>query len=249
VKAWCVLFMALFSAGAMAAQPPAPIQALQRKGLTIQGEMQAPPGFRGYLAEFQGQRLPVYLLPDGKHVVVGNLFDADGHDLTRGPFAAAVKPKLGPGAWKALAASTWIAEGAAHPRRVVYVFSDTECPYCHRLWQKVQPLLAGGTVQVRYVMVAVIRPESLGRAAAILSAADPAKAMRRHEKDFGHSPIRPMAHVPAAMMKKIEDNNRLMDQFGISGTPAILFRDPDGNLQRLDGMPDKPAYIKAIFGS
>jgi thiol:disulfide interchange protein DsbG len=129
------------------------------------------------------------------------------------------------------------------------VFSDTECPYCHRLWQEVRPVLAGGTVQVRYIMVAVIRPESLGRAAAILSADDPAAALHLHEKDFGHSPIRPMAQVPAAVRKKIEANNALMDQFGISGTPAILFRDPDGNLQLLDGMPDKPAYIKAIFGS
>jgi thiol:disulfide interchange protein DsbG len=241
--------LALISAGVTAGELPAPVKALQKQGLTIRGELAAPPGFHGYLAEYNGQRLPVYLLPDGKHVVVGNLFDAEGHDLTRGPFAAAVQPKLDAGSWKSLSQSTWIAEGAKHPERVVYVFSDTECPYCHQLWKRVQPLLSGGKVQVRYVMVAVIRPESLGRAAAILASGDPSAALHKHEANYGHSPIQPMQHVPESLMKKIEANNRLMDRFGISGTPAILFKDPDGNVQKLDGMPSEPSHVKAIFGS
>lgn len=249
MRAWVVLILALLSASVAAGQLPAPIRALQGQGLTIRSTLDAPPGFHGYVAEYNGRPLPVYLLPDGKHVVVGSLFDAEGHDLTQGAMSAATKPKLDRGSWQALAKSTWIAEGAAHPERVVYVFSDTECPYCHRLWNKVQPLLAGGKVQVRYVMVAVIRPESLGRAAAILSTDDPSATLRRHEKNYGHSPIKPMADVPADMKKKINANNSLMQSFGISGTPAIIFRDPDGNLQRLDGMPSDPAQIKAIFGS
>lgn len=249
MKMWFLLTLVLFAASAAASDLPAPVQALQKQGLVIRGELPAPPGFHGYLAEYNGQRLPLYLLPDGKHVVIGNLFDAQGNDLTRGPFTQALKPKLDSGSWQALANSTWIAEGAVHPERVVYVFSDTECPYCHRLWQQVQPLLAGGKVQVRYVMVAVIRPESLGRAAAVLSARDPAGALRRHETNYGHSPITVMQHVPEAMAAKIDANNRLMDAFGVSGTPAIVWRDADGNLHLLDGMPSEAAHLKAIFGS
>ena len=250
MNAWLVLVLALFASVAFAASDlPAPIQALQKHGLTIRGKMPAPPGYKGYLADFKGQSLPVYLLPDGKHTVVGNLFDANGKDLTSGPFTRAMRPALDAKAWKALEDSAWIAEGAKHPKRVVYVISDTECPYCHRLWEKVQPLLAGGTVQVRYVMVAVISHDSMGRAAAILSAKDPAAALRRHEANYGHSPFKPMQPVPAKQRERLEANNTLMDALGVTGTPAVFYHDADGKLQRLDGLPSDDRAIRAIFGS
>lgn len=249
VKVWFGMLLALFAAGAFAGTLPAPVKALESQGLSIRGEMPAPPGFKGFLADYKGQTIPVYLLPDGKHTMIGSLFDADGKNLTSDAYAKAVRPTLGAETWKALEQSTWIAEGARHPKRVIYVISDTECPYCNKLWRQVEPLLAHGTVQVRYVLVAVIKPESLGRAAAILSEPDPAAALRRHEAHFHDSPIKPMSHVPAKLESKLESNNSLMDRLGISGTPAIIFRDPDGKLQMIDGLPGDPKFIRAIFGS
>ncbi len=241
--------LAMLSCSAVASTLPAPIQALQRQGIIIRGDMQAPAGFRGYLAEYGGSRMPVYLLPDGKHVVIGNLFDAQGNDMTRDAFMRAARPKLDAATWKALEKSTWIPEGASKPKRIVYVFDDTECPYCHRLWERVQPMLAGGDVQVRYIMVAVIRPESLGRAAAVLSATDPSAVLRTHEAHFGNSPIKPLTKIPASVRAKIEANNALMARLGATGTPAIVYRDGKGAIRMVDGMPSDPAQIRAIFGS
>ncbi|OZB71633.1 MAG: thiol:disulfide interchange protein DsbG, partial [Lysobacterales bacterium 13-68-4] len=139
---------------------PAPVQALEAKGMTIKGPLPAPDGYHAYLGSYGGRPVPVYVPPDGKHAFVGVLFDEQGKDLTQGPMSDATKPVLDAATWASLEKSTWIAEGSPKASRIVYVFNDTECPYCHRLWAAIQPKLAKGEVQVRYVMVAVIAPKS-----------------------------------------------------------------------------------------
>lgn len=228
-------------------QYPAPIQALLAQGLVIKGALPAPAGYKGYVADYGGHPVPVYLLPDGKHVMVGTLFDASGHDLTAGPLEAASAPALDEATWKRLAEAAWIAEGAQSPKRIVYEFTDTECPYCHKLWQATQPMLERSGVQVRHIMVAVIAPQSAGRAAALLDAPDPKAALHRHENAFGHSPIEPLKDLPPATAQRLEENNALMRELGIMGTPGIVYKDADGKIRSAVGMPS-PDRIKAIFG-
>lgn len=250
MKRWLIPLALMLSActQAQGAQEyPAPIQALVSKGITIKGSLDAPAGFKGYAADYHGRPLPIYLLPDGQHAMVGTLYDASGNDLTDAPMRAATEPVLDASSWAMLGKASWIAEGATHPKRIVYVFTDTECPYCHKLWQATQPRLADGDVQVRHIMVAVIAPQSLGRAAAILDDADPKAALHRHESAFGHSPIKPEASPGAATMRRIEANNALMDSLGISATPATLYKDDAGKIHRLDGMLDDDT-LKRVFG-
>ena len=126
------------------------------------------------------------------------------------------------------------------------MFTDTECPYCHKLWLATQPLLAHGEVQVRHIIVAVIAPKSLNRAAAILDARDPQAALHQHESSFGHSTIAPAATVPPATATRIAANTALMDKLGIQGTPATVYKDAAGRIQLLQGMlPDD--QLQAIF--
>lgn len=248
MKHWLTLIGCfLCAAGVQAQNYPAPIQALVAKGITIKSEMPAPPGFKGYVGEFSGQLTPVYLLPDGRHTTVGVLYDEHGKDLTNAAFRAATLPKLDPALWNQLAQSTWIAEGTAKPERVVYMFTDTECPYCHELWLAAQPYLRQGNVQLRNIIVAVIAPASLGRGAAVLTAKDPTATMRTHELAFGHSPIKPLASVDQKMRAKFEANKTLMTSIGAFGTPVTLFEDQDGQVRMILGVPDK-ATMQAIFG-
>lgn len=243
-----LLLALLLAACAQAQDYPAPVQALAAKGITITGTFQAPPGFKGYLGNYQGHVMPVYLLPDGKHMVVGTLFDETANDLTQASLQAAVTPALNEQTWDELGKSRWIAEGASKPKRIVYVFTDTECPYCHKLWLATQPLLARGDVQVREILVAVISPQSKGRAAAVLDAADPRAALARHENAFGHSPLLPETKVPAATAKAIAGNSALMDRLGADGTPTTVYKDADGKVRMAVGM--LPAdRIKDVFGS
>jgi thiol:disulfide interchange protein DsbG len=242
------MFVFALATCASAQEYPAPIQALVGKGIAIQGPLSAPPGFTGFVGEYDGRKMPIYVLPDGKHMVIGTLFDETATDLTQAPLQEATTPVLDASLWAELAKASWIAEGSVKPKRIVYVFTDTECPYCHRLWQATQPLLAGGDVQVRHIIVAVIAPASLGRAAAILDAASPAQALHQHESAFGHSPIKPESAVPAATAKRIKANIDLMARLGIHGTPATIYKSPAGKIFSLQGLP--PAdRIKTIFGS
>ncbi len=244
---WIASLLAALAACAQAQDVPAPIRALAGQGVTIKGPLTAPPGFKGYVGDYRGRSLPIYLLPDGQHVVIGTLLDASGNDLTRAPLQAAATPSLGAAAWAQLAKASWIAEGATHPKRIVYVFTDTECPYCHKLWAATQPLLAGGDVQVRHVMVAVIAPQSRSRAAAILDAANPQAALQQHERSFGHSTLAPLPNVPAATARRIDANNALMEKLGIEGTPATIYKDAAGQIRMLQGMLPEDR-LKAIFG-
>ncbi len=251
MKYWLSLLFTLGLGACAQAQDapryPAPVQALVDQGLVIKGPLPAPPGYTGYLGDFGGRPVPVYLLPDRKHAMVGTLFDAAGKDLTREPLEAASTPVLDEATWKRLGQASWVAEGATHPKRIVYVFTDTECPYCHKLWEASQPYLAQADIQVRHVLVAVIAPQSAGRAAAILDAPDPKAALQQHERAFGHSPISPQKDVPAATAQRIQDNNALMDSLGISGTPATVYKDAAGKIQMAVGM--LPAdRTREIFG-
>lgn len=229
---------------------PAPIQALAKAGgIEITGSMDAPQGYQGFLGRYHDQPVPVYLLPDGQHAVIGSLYDAKGGDLTSGPFRDALTPKLDAGLWSSLENTAWVAEGSDHPKRIVYVFTDTECPYCHRLWQATQPYLQQGDVQIRNIIVAVIAPQSLGRGAAVLAATDPHATYVAHEQHFrDNSPVQVLKDVPEAIRKKIDANEALMDKLGIDGTPTLLYQDAKGTIRMVPGMPSA-ATLKTIFGS
>lgn len=240
---------AIYAAGKPgSAALPAPVRALSDKGLRITGDLRAPKGYRGFIAQYQGQPLPVYLLPDGRHVVVGSLYDAGGKDLTMPAMRDALDAGLSEAQWQQLEKSSWVVEGNPKAKRVVYVFVDTRCPYCHKLWEASQPYLDKGNVQVRNILVAVISPSSLPEGAAILDARDPAQAWRDNERNFGHNP-RPAANEgSAASRAKIRANNALMMQFGSDGTPTEVYKDADGKVRMLQGMPANPEMLETVFG-
>lgn len=43
--------------------------------------------------------------------------------------------------------------------------------------------------------------------------------------------------MPAGVRKQLDDNERLMYELGFQGTPALLFRDDAGVVQRRSGVP------------
>lgn len=243
----------VFTTGAMSAElqtsdlPPA-IQALTANGISIDKSMQAPAGFKGYVGEYKGRKLPVYLLPDNKHVVIGSLYNAQAEDLTSTSFNEASTPVYGKAEWQKLEKATWIAEGARNPERIVYAFTDTECPYCHRLWQESQPLLKDGKTQIRHVIVAVISAKSAPRAAAILNSDDRDAALQKHEKNFGHSPFPDTGEASGEARQQLADNGQLMNSLGIFGTPALVYRDADGKVRVQSGVPDTAKLSKILLG-
>ncbi|MEF8793306.1 thiol:disulfide interchange protein DsbG [Thiohalorhabdus sp.] len=216
--------------------PPA-VQALTTKGLQVVERFEAPGGLTGFTARAGGREVVVYATPDGEHVLLGTLLDERGNNLTKKHLAEHM-PSRGMGeAWARLEEAQWIATGAKDPERVVYMFTDPFCPYCHAIWKASRPYYEEG-LQIRHVLVGVIRPNSKAKAAAMLQADDPAAAFRAHQQaygDGGGKQVSGEASDPA--LATVEANNRLMRDLGIGGTPAVIYKNGDGEVKLANGMP------------
>lgn len=225
---------------------PQAIRKIEAKGAKIIGSFDAPDGLRGYAAQYQNRGMALYLTPDGKHVLLGNLYDAEGKDLSAEPLQLVYAP-MAKEVWAKMEASHWIADGKQDAPRVVYLFSDPNCPYCTMFWEQARPWVQAGKVQLRHIMVGIIREDSPGKSAALLASKDPAKALDDHEKAGKKSTLKALKSIPADVQAKLDANMRLMDELELSATPAIFYMDDKGELQQQQGAPS-PDKLAKILG-
>jgi len=165
--------------------------------------------------------------------------------------AEAKKPAAGdlPALFSALEKTDAVAEGSSPPKHVLYVFFDANCWYCHLTWKALQAYEKAG-LQVRWVPVAYQKDTSAGRAAAIMQARDRVAALRTNETgyrvktyDGGVAPVT----APKAFEAELEANFQLMDRFGVSGTPGLVWKDSVGTVRVKIGMP-RLSQLPAITG-
>ncbi|HWD33841.1 thiol:disulfide interchange protein DsbG [Pseudomonas caricapapayae] len=237
----------LASQAAMAETLPKAVQQIEAKGVKIKGSFDAPNGLRGYAAEYQNRGMALYLTPDGKHVLVGSLFDEQGQDLSEAPLQKLVYAPMSKEVWAKMDKSAWIADGKADAPRVVYLFSDPNCPYCNMFWQQARPWVESGKVQLRHIMVGIIREDSPGKSAALLASKDPVQALNKHESAGKASTLKALDKIPAAVQAKLEGNLALMEELGLSATPAIFYLDEQQQMQSQQGAP-RPEMLGKILG-
>lgn len=216
---------------------PAVIQAIEAQGFEVLGEFEAPSGLRGYAGMAGQQPVAVYATADGEHAIVGTLINAQGEDVGAEALQRLVAGPVSKRTWAQLESSHWIADGKADAPRVVYTFSDPNCPYCHRFWSAARPWVDSGKVQLRHVMVGVIRPDSANKVATMMASSSPSAAFHRNETSYATGGIEAAATVPANVRATLDANEKLMVALGFQGTPGILFRDDLGVVQRRAGMP------------
>ena len=144
-----------------------------------------------------------------------------------------------PALFAALEKADAVVEGAASPSRILYVFFDANCWYCHLTWKALQPYEKAG-LQVRWVPVAFQKDSSAGKAAAIMQAKDRVRAFRENELgyrpesyDGGIAPAKPAKALEA----QLDANFELMDRFGVSGTPGLVWKDEKGRVRVKVGAP------------
>lgn len=140
----------------------------------------------------------------------------------------------------------WIASGSKSAERVVYVFTDPECPFCNDLWKALRTARAPD-VQIRYLLVAVIDADSRGKDAAILESKDPAATLEKQEHAYDHGGIPPKPAVQPQTSEAISANEALMAALQIYGTPGLVFLDEHNQLKVFAGMPDA-AQLRSIVG-
>lgn len=240
------LLLAASYSQAQAADKPAVLKALEDQGLTVLQEFKVGDGLRAFAAAAGDRPVAVYITKEG-NAIVGTRFSAKGEPIDEATLGNLVAKPISDQEWALLQATRYVVDGKANAPRVVYTFSDANCPYCHRFWEAARPWVDSGKVQLRHVMVGVIRESSPGKAAAILGASDPSAALLENEKNYDQGGIAPAKEVPADIRKVLEDNHKLMLAMGFRGTPGIIVRGDDGLIKKYKGMP-QPQALEELFG-
>jgi len=219
---------------------------LEAQGVEVIGTFAAPGGLTGYAGMVEQHPLAIYLTADGKQAIIGTMIDAKGTNLSEAPLDKLVRKPMTVKIWKQLEKSTWIADGSNNAPRVVYTFTDPNCPYCNKFWNDARPWVTGGKVQLRHVIVAILTPTSAGKAAALLSARDPQAALTRHEQQHASGGVKPLDRISATVRAQLDANQNLMQQLGSSATPTIFYKDASGNLQKIEGAPSAEMLSKIL---
>lgn len=220
-------------------QLPEPIQHLKNKGLDIVREFHVGASITGWVVSYEGNDTIVYTTTDGEFLINGVLLDAQGNDLTE-EHQKSWLPKPN---WEDLATSYFITEKnrvenqADLPKSTIYMFFDANCPFCHLSWLALQPYRDAG-LEVRWIPVAYLKPDSRDKAAALLSASPNQQAKRLEEsmQTFGENPSDMGKAADDKDKMQLQANMSLMQAFGINGTPGWVWLNEAGDLQTHSGM-------------
>lgn len=239
-----LVLMANYVQAKDAGHPPV-IKALEGQGVSILHEFEAGKDIRGFAGVAGDQPVAVYVLPDG-HAIAGTRLDAEGRVLDKETLEKRVAKPLSDQEWALLESAAWVPDGDVDAPRIVYTFTDANCPYCHMFWEAARPWVDTGKVQLRHVLVGIIKEDSPAKAAAILEASDPSAALRHNEINYDHGGITPAEAVSEEMLKTLEGNQLLMMSMGFRGTPGIVVRNKEGLIQKYNGMPQEKALMEVL---
>ena len=141
--------------------------------------------------------------------------------------------------------------------RVVDVFFDPNCPYCHELYEDLRPWIGSQGLRLRWIPVAVLARSSEGKAAAMLQAADPARALARNESEYGRNPragsgggLVPATRVTPATREELARNLKVLHAAGAYfAFPMMVWRNPSGQARMFLGAPRDAAQLKAMLAT
>ncbi len=238
---------AVMTANVQAQEYPPAVQAVEKKGMTVIESFEAPGGMTGYVGKMRGQSLTLYLLPDGDHVIVGTLLDRDGENLSKASIDDLITGPKFAEAWPDLENSHWVRDGAEDADTIIYTFTDPNCPYCHQFRQEAAPWIDAGKVQLRHIMVGILKEDSLTKAATILGSDDPQAALNQHQNSFQQGGIEVDRQKVSTAHMDVKANNQLMQELGLRATPSTVYRNDEGKVRMVQGMPD-PETLKRMMG-
>ncbi|MEY2340792.1 thiol:disulfide interchange protein DsbG [Acidithiobacillus sp. IBUN Pt1247-S3] len=214
-----------------------------------------PGGLSAIVVEDDGHKSLAYASPDGKYLILAQaIINSDGENVIRkNAEEAGLLPKPMSAALLAERASKVKSFVLGTKGPEVIAFVDPNCIFCHKFYENAKPLIAQGKLRVRYVVAAFLKPSSAGKAAAILAAKDPAKAMAKNEKNFNEETEEGAIHADAnpspAVMADVEKNTQLLQDSGQEATPTIVYCDKGGKAKISHGMPEKLGQFISGIGS
>jgi thiol:disulfide interchange protein DsbC len=159
----------------------------------------------------------LYMTADGKYAFNGSLIDLETREnLTEAAKAEARKAQMA----KVPQESMIVYPAKGDVKHTITVFSDIDCPYCHKLHKEIPALNEAG-VTVRYLAYprSGINTPSYHKAVSVWCSEDPAKRM--DDAMIGK------AVPPKRCDNPVADHMRLAREFGVNGTPNIILERGD----------------------
>ncbi|TCB50078.1 thiol:disulfide interchange protein DsbG [Acinetobacter sp. ANC 4779] len=240
-----ILISMLLAASATLTSANTPIKKqIEQEGFQFIKQIPAPTGMTGWVGHNNQHPGTVFISNDEQYYIVGDLYNVKGSNLSIDAMNKHSKDVVLEDVWKTLAKSTWIQDGDKKAPRIVYIFSDPNCPYCHTLWQQARPWIKSGQVQLRHIQVGVIREESRGQVATLLMSKDPAATFADLNLNKAKKSLAPSTTIPTEISEKIDFNQELMGKYGFFSTPSVVWKDSKGNFKSTQGMPKD---LKEIF--
>ncbi len=245
----CALLAGLPALSRAEAYPPV-LKPYLNNGLKVTKRFAAASGLTGWVVLHQGQHTVLFTTADGKTLISGALIDEQGKNLTAS-YARRYIPKPDfSQVFSELETSHYITEGTLKaPKKIIYIFTDANCPFCHKTWLSLQPYEKAG-LQVRWVMVAVLGPNSMNKAIEVMASKDRLAAFRTDMEHFGSGRAVAAGMTPQAKPAEADimrQQTALMTRFGIQGTPGLVWKNAAGKVMIKFGMP-LPSEIPGITG-
>lgn len=194
----------------------------------------------------------VYADSQGRYLVFGTVIDAKGRNVSQQNFQQYIAPQSANVAFNYIGSTTWIQQGSNSAPHQLYVIFDPNCTYCHRLYESLQPFIADGSLAVRWVPVAFLKPTSNGRVYAILSSPTPVKMLAQNEASFNETSedggVPPLSNPSALVKQQLQNNMAFLTETQIIATPALLYKTNAGG-EKLDMGLSDPSKLKDIIGN
>ena len=152
-----------------------------------------------------------YVTADGRYFFHGELYDLkERHNLTE-ISRTEVRDKL----LKKLSKNEYIEFSPAHPKHVVYVFTDVDCPYCRRLHSHIKQINNLG-IAVRYLAFprSGLDTDTYTEMESVWCAKDRNAALT--EAKLGKIPVMATCKNPVAQQFALGQS------MGVHGTPAVF---------------------------
>ena len=196
-----------------------------------------------------GLSMIVYTDHQGKYMLLGNIIDSTGQNLSAEYTDKYVTSVTAKAALQDSAKAHWFVDGKDSAPHQVYIAVDPNCIYCHLLYQEVFPLIDSGELQVRWIPVGFLKQTSPGKSAALLNAKDSATAdslLRQDELKFdakqeegGIKALDKSDKGADLAFTQVSENTAFFNKYGFQGTPTLIYTDKKSG---------KPAYYPGYLG-
>lgn len=233
---------------------PAELALIKKIGqdkLSVLTTFPGPGNLHGFVLQPEGgQPMIMYLDDQARYAVYGTVIGADGSNLSEQNTEQYVKKYTAMKIADNLAEATPITEGRDDAPYKMIVVADPNCSACNYSYKAMKPFIDNGQLQVQWILVYFVQPDSQAKAAAIMGAKNPGQAMAENEMGFDmkteEGGIKPLTDIPKPLLNELEGNMKFMHDTGISSTPTLIYYNKAGELKFISGAPsDMAAFFKS----